>query len=229
MGPDDVVRAAHEIAKIAGPLAAAIPFTGIVRRMLGPAADEVAEMWRDKVRLYRYERQLKCVEKAERMAQEAGYAPQAVPPKILFPLLEGASFEEDESLHDMWAALLANAASPENAEKVRPGFIATLKHLACDEAALLNWIFDQRTGLQAPSFNSPLSYGDLMNSYTALGFVEKAGIDGIAFETCLQSLEAERLIEIMQGVIKPSVMTPRVLTFRGLAFIYACRPPSPKK
>src|SRR5437879_4763381 len=118
MNPDNVARAV-EIAKVAGPIAAAIPFSAIVKRMLGPAVDELAEMWRDQVRLYRYERQLKCVEKAEQMAQEAGYTPQAVPPKILFPLLEGASFEEDENLHDMWAALLANAASPENAEKVR--------------------------------------------------------------------------------------------------------------
>src|SRR6266478_3851657 len=105
MNPDELLKQAPAIAKIAGPLAAAIPFTGIVKRMLGPAADELAEMWRDQIRLYRYERQLKCVEKAERMAQEAGFTPQAVPAKILFPLLEGASFEEDENLHDMWSAL----------------------------------------------------------------------------------------------------------------------------
>jgi hypothetical protein len=89
MDPNELIKAAPEIAKVAAPLAAAIPFTGIVKRMLGPAADELAEMWRDQVRMYRYERQLKCVEKAEKMAQEAGFTPQAVSPKILFPLLEG--------------------------------------------------------------------------------------------------------------------------------------------
>jgi hypothetical protein len=134
MDPDDLIKAAPAIAKGAGALAAAIPFTAIVKRMLGRAADELAEMWRDQVRMYRYERQLKCVEKAELMAQKAGFTPQAVPPKILFPLLEGASFEENEDLHTMWAALLANAASPKNAEKARPGFIAILKHLSHDEA-----------------------------------------------------------------------------------------------
>src|SRR6266436_5864142 len=80
MNPDEIIKAAPAIAKVAAPLAAAIPFTAIVKRMLGPAADELAEMWRDQVRLYRYERQLKCVEKAERMAEEAGFMPQAVPP-----------------------------------------------------------------------------------------------------------------------------------------------------
>src|ERR1700756_188385 len=124
MNPDDIIKIAPEIAKVTGPLAAAIPFTAIVKRMLGPAADEVAEMWKDQVRMYRYERQLKCVEKAERMATEAGFSPKAVPIKLLFPLLEGASLEEDENLHTTWAALLANAASPTNAEKVRPEFIA---------------------------------------------------------------------------------------------------------
>src|SRR5579863_756587 len=103
MNPDDFVKAAPEIAKGVAALGAAIPFTAIVKRMLGPAADELAEMWRDQVRLYRYERQLKCVQKAEKMAEEAGFTPQAVPPKILFPLLEGASFEEDEHSHTMWA------------------------------------------------------------------------------------------------------------------------------
>jgi hypothetical protein len=130
----EIVKTATELAKAAGTAAGlSIPFTGIVKRMLGPAADELAEMWRDQVRLYRYERQLKCVQKAERMAQEAGFT----------PLLEGASFEDDENLHDMWAALLANAASPENAEKVRPGFAATLKQMAADEARMLEWLLDK--------------------------------------------------------------------------------------
>src|SRR5579863_1360786 len=123
MDPNELIKAAPEIAKGVGALAVAVPFTAIVKRMLGPAADELAEMWRDQVRLYRYERQLKCVEKAEKMATDAGFTPNAVPIKLLFPLLEGASLEEDETLHDMWAALLANASSPDDSDKVRPGFI----------------------------------------------------------------------------------------------------------
>ena len=165
MNPDDIIKAVPEIAKVAGPLAAAIPFTGIVKRMLGPAADELAEMWRDQVRLYRYERQLKCVEKAERMAQEAGFTPQAVPPKILFPLLEGASFEDNEDLHTMWAALLVNAASGEPLDRVRPGFIAILRQMARDEGALLNWMYD------AQQTQAILADPDLMRAYVSLAMV----------------------------------------------------------
>src|SRR5215471_8282009 len=92
MDPNDLIHAAPAIAKGAAALGAAIPFTSIVKRMLGPAADEVAEQLALEVRRYRYGRQLKCLEKAERMAEDAGFTPKAVPIKLLFPLLEGASF-----------------------------------------------------------------------------------------------------------------------------------------
>jgi Abortive infection alpha len=120
--------------------------------------------------MYRYERQLKCVEKAERMAREAGFTPEAVPPKVLFPLLEGASMEEDESLHDMWAALLANAASPTyNADIVRPSFMAMLRVLTGDEAALLKWMYDQVPHLarQYPERNlmPPLPRDSMQNAH----------------------------------------------------------------
>lgn len=45
------MKIAPEIAKGAAAIGAAVPFTAIVKRMLGPAADELAEMWRDQVRL----------------------------------------------------------------------------------------------------------------------------------------------------------------------------------
>src|ERR1700722_8202066 len=143
MSADEIIKHIPEITTAArgvAALGAAIPFTAVVKRMLGPAADELAEMWRDQVRLYRYERQLKCVEKAEKMAKDAGFTPQAVPPKILFPLLEGASLEENESLHDMWAALLANASSAQLRERVRPAYISILKQMSPDEAVMLNWM-----------------------------------------------------------------------------------------
>jgi hypothetical protein len=145
MDPTELIKAGPQLVKGAAAIGAVVPFTSIVKRMLGPAADELAEMWRDQIRLYRYERQLKCVQKAERMAQEAGFTPQAVPPKILFPLLEGASFEDNEDLHTMWAALLANASTASAADLVRPSFCELLSLMTSDVARLLNLAFDYAT------------------------------------------------------------------------------------
>ena len=46
MDANELIKHAPEIAKAATAVAAAVPFTAIVKRMLGPAADELAEMWR---------------------------------------------------------------------------------------------------------------------------------------------------------------------------------------
>jgi hypothetical protein len=142
MDPGEIIKAAPEIANVIVPAAVSIPFTGIVKRMLGPAVDELAEMWKDQIRLYRWSRQLKCIEKAEKMASDAGFTPRAVPPKILFPLLDGASMEDDDELHTMWAALLANA-SLETGKLVRPSFISLLREMAPDEAQLLRTLSER--------------------------------------------------------------------------------------
>jgi Abortive infection alpha len=224
MSADEIIKHIPEIAaatKGVAALGAAIPFTAVVKRMLGPAADELAEMWRDQVRLYRYERQLKCVEKAEKMAKDAGFAPQAVPPKILFPLLEGASFEEDENLHDMWAALLANAASPENGNVVRPGFIAILREMAPDEAQVLNWMFEHSKDswlVTGKRFHWS-EYAHHVRSSQEFDTSRKLA-DGTAVVVCFQRLNSVMLIRVEDDKY--------VLTSLGYQFLTVCRPPTPK-
>ena len=231
MDPNEIIKAAPEIAKGLTAVGAAIPFTSMVKKMLGPAADEVAEMWRDQVRVYRYGRQLKLLEKAERMAQEAGFTPQAVPPKILFPLLEGASFEDNEDLHTMWAALLANAASPENAGKIRPGFIATLRQMASDEAVLLAWMHGQTWSSEGETaFSTQILY-KVYGDFGFLASVSEVPRDvrenlkgNLRLGACLDSLEAAKLIR-SDGDYEKRVYK---LTTRGDQFICVCRPPKPK-
>jgi hypothetical protein len=231
MSADEIIKHIPEIASATKVVAAAVPFTAIVKRMLGPAADELAEMWRDQVRLYRYERQLKCVEKAEKMAKDAGFTPQAVPPKILFPLLEGASFEEDEGLHTMWAALLANAASPENAESIRPGFISLLKHMAPDEAALINWIGgdDQLPG------DGRFNDSALREIYVLIGFSAKEVTD--PFEQTQENYRFhEQFLACRDNLLAAQLLYAETSggerwyssTSRAHLFLKLCRPPNPK-
>src|SRR4051794_18927877 len=107
-----------KLAKYAAGAVSTVPFTSIVKRMLGPASDEVAESFRDTVRMYRFSRQLNALQKAEQMTTDAGFTPKAIPLKLLFPLLEGASLEENDDLHTMWASLIANASNPHVNTKV---------------------------------------------------------------------------------------------------------------
>lgn len=249
MSEYEIVKHIPETAKAAGAVAATVPFTAIVKRMLGPAADEVAEMWKDQIRMYRYERQIKCVEKAERMAEEAGFTPKAVPPKILFPLLEGASLEHDETLHTMWAALLANAAS-DMPSIVRPSFFTILREMASDEAELLNAFPDYEADRESSieelrkvstrvrkhppshldSIKEPLKEG-LRSKFRALVGENLRGSDA-RFSTCIQAPETAGLIlkgsssyEDEDGDLQ--VYMPHRLTGRGIMFLRAVNPPKP--
>jgi len=240
MSDYEILKHLPEVAKVVTPLAAAIPFTGIVKRMLGPAADEVAEMWKDQIRLYRYGRQLKCIEKAEQMAKDAGFTPKAVPPKILFPLLEGVSMEEDETLHTMWAALLANSSSPLNTEIVRPGFIAVLRHMAPDEASIINWLYDHWDDW---SRLHGVAAATLSQARDELGFRDKERVERTLslsqrFVSCLDGLEAEQLIRryyVGKPNSSPEAMLEDsflpfsyLLTRRCEEFMVVCRPPRTK-
>jgi len=66
MQSKDIVNAGADslaVAKNLAPHAGEWPFGSVAKRIPGPACDEIAERWRDAVRVYRYGRQLECVRK----------------------------------------------------------------------------------------------------------------------------------------------------------------------
>jgi hypothetical protein len=239
MDPTEIIRQTTDVVGAGAALAGALKLTDIIKAMLGPAAAEIAERFRDNIRIYRYGRQLDCLKKAEMMAENAGFTPKAVPIKLLFPLLEGASLEDNETLHTMWAALLANAASPEST--VRPGFIAILRQMSPDEAAMMNWVYRNREGDDdddSTSSSTSSSYGvednSLVRAYYSLGFgpsSEQPEPEQVLqtieeYLTCIGSLEAAQFLVYVHanGDIDPYYQ----LTPRGRAFIKACQAPAQK-
>jgi len=225
MDPNELIAHAPDLLKGGAALAGALKLTDIVKAMLGPATAEIAERFRDEVRRYRYGRQLECLRKAEKMATDAGFTPKAVPIKILFPLLEGASLEEDEDLHTMWAALLANAASPAKSSNVRPGFAAILKQMSPHEAVLLKAfaeIVDQNGvlhseywGSATKSWDGLISAPHMRERLDRLGWIPE---NSASFRTSLLLLAREGLVR-SQGFA--------VLTSLGRTFLECCEPPKP--
>jgi hypothetical protein len=118
-------------------------------------------------------------------------------------------------------------ASPENAEKVKPGFIAILRQMAVDEATVLNWIYNHTP-------NNPLTVtvraGELFEFYRGLF------LDTDNLEACTNGLEAGRLIHGNDKLTFDKTLSDidqwgpisYSMTARGRAFIEACRPPKLK-
>lgn len=115
---------------------------GKIQILAGPAAGEVSEMIRSAQHPYRAARQASLIEKSLRMVQNSGGRVSAVPPKTLLPILDYAAVEDNEPVHSAWAALLANAAMPEDDFAVTPAFVETLRQLSPAEVSFFLGLSD---------------------------------------------------------------------------------------
>jgi abortive infection alpha-like protein len=128
----------------AGVEAALKPFADLLEKLAGPTAEEIGLTFKDHVRVFRLKRQLRLFQRTKEMLQEAGIEPKHVSLKILGPIVESASLEENDSLQDKWAALLATAASADEDEQVHPSFVEVLKQLSALDSQFLDCIFSKR-------------------------------------------------------------------------------------
>jgi hypothetical protein len=218
----------------AGAKAVFAPVHELFLKLTGPAAEEYGLMWSDSVKMRRTKRIVKGLAKTKRMLQDAGFEPNAVPDRLLLPIFEGMSVEDDEDLHTMWATLLANAAVPENSGKVRAHFIAILRQLAPDDAIVLMRIAEVTLEI----FARPVTAGSkdaldrklaarnsLMMAEIREKFPKPDGEGESATEERLQTsvhvLQALGLIELGGNIV--------TLSSLGRTFIEACRPPEQRK
>jgi hypothetical protein len=102
LDPNEIIKAVPEFSKIVGIIIGGVPVAEMVKAVLVPPAQVLGKRMADRVdRLF---------EKTAKMIEDAGVAPQPVEDKLVVEILRGASLEDNDELHTMWAALLANAA-----------------------------------------------------------------------------------------------------------------------
>src|ERR1700722_1141793 len=110
---------------------------GLLNKFLGPGLEEAGEMIADRVRLFRLKQQIKLFRTAEQLLAHEKLEPKAVNLKVLLPLIDAASLEEDEEMSDRWASLLASAANPANSNSLEISFVEILKQLPPLHALIL--------------------------------------------------------------------------------------------
>lgn len=79
-----------------------------LQKVITPPLEEVGLLFADQVKLWRFKNQVTILTKAENHLKAKGLKSRKVSLKVLTPMLEYGSMEEDESLQDKWAALMAN-------------------------------------------------------------------------------------------------------------------------
>lgn len=143
---------------------------GFVEKLAGSAIEEAGLILADKVKLRRLKNQIKILEKAQKIAKDANIDVKQINLKVLVPLLENCSLEEEESLQDMWANLIANYSNPKNKYQstIYP-FI--LSQLTSEEAVELKSIY----GLKDVGITREFKLGLAgINNLVRLGLLEKA-------------------------------------------------------
>jgi hypothetical protein len=120
--------------------------TTFLDAVLKPVGDEIGKDLLARYKARRAKNLAEVAAMAEDMAKDAGLTPQPIPGRILFPILEGASVEDDPELKKLWAKLLANAADPSNKRRVTPAFAAILEQLSPEEALMLEMVYTMTPG-----------------------------------------------------------------------------------
>jgi hypothetical protein len=74
------------------------PVQDLFLKLTGPAVEEYGLMWQDSVKMRRTKRLVSGLVKTKKMLEESGVEANVVPDKLLLPIFEGMSMEDDESL-----------------------------------------------------------------------------------------------------------------------------------
>jgi len=145
--------------------------------------------------------------KSDFILLDLGLQAKEIPLPVLQPALEAASLQEDPSMQDVWANLLANAADPRALNEVPPSFPAILKELGPRDVKFLDAIFAKWTARPHPH---PLSELELAMVYSEAKLFAAATVaqlysatspntepiiaERTTFRVSLQTLERHRLV-----------------------------------
>ena len=210
------------------------PFSDLLAKLLGPAAEEVGLTLKDSVQVWRKRRRIRLFQRLEAFIHDAGFDPIAVSPKILLASLDWASVEDDDCLQDRWAALLANAADPRQRQDKLIIHVSVLKELSAGEVRFLDTLYDYVIERLSRGIRPGAAHG--LGWEVEMDFILKQSHQeeyfDISFIDNLERLNlirrsTEQNIRMNTEAIKVPGAIEETFYFTELAFglVEACRPP----
>ena len=178
----------------------------------------------DSVKFWRWKNQVSIVLKAKKVIEEKGLSKQAVPLKVLVPLLEASSLEEDGSIQTKWSNLLANALS--GIMEVKPNYVELLKELSPIEVLLLDRLYEEAS--------KESDYEKRLNlTFSKEKICQWLSLSSNRFDLIIENLFRLNLCRmpgtsgIMFGDNRVAMHTTNVFEFTamGFDFVRACKEP----
>lgn len=126
-------RKGLEIAERAGPF---------LERVLGPLVENAVGIVSDQLAYFRLTRFFSLVDKVKALLASRGIEnTRSVPPSFALPLIQAATIEHHEEIHDLWANLLATAMDL-NAPEMRRSYVGILQQFEPTDAKLMLWVYE---------------------------------------------------------------------------------------
>ena len=114
----------------------------LLKTLFGPSFEELGGLIADQVRLRSFNNQINIFSKAQEKLRQNKIEPQKVSLKVLAPLIEYSSFEEEENLQDKWSNLIAHILGGDKEIVFQQNCITILNRLSAEEAKLLDRLHD---------------------------------------------------------------------------------------
>lgn len=188
-----------------------------IKQIINPSLSELGELFADNVRYLRFKNQIKILNKAQALLSENDSGLKKIPLKILVPMLESASLEEDEALQDKWSSLLANAADSDRELLAPIVYTSILNNLTPNEAIALDYLESKGT----VSCNELYQVSGISESHLDNLFRLKL-IKNDPPEITMEQV-ADWEMKILKDVPKVVESNYVTLTFLGNEFVLECR------
>lgn len=202
-------------------------------KLVLPSVEELGLLVKDQISYWRFNNQVRILNKAKSICEKNNISIKAIPPKLLCPYLEYASLEDDPNIQESWATLLANMVdSQQNIQNHVFPYI--LSQLSKDEFNLLQSVFNEKRqrvselecDLSSFHTNRPNIERDLQLQLAALQQkLKEASPDGSyaynsrGYEIRSKIREIDREIKSLnykESIIKRKISAPQVIPEKNI-------------
>jgi hypothetical protein len=224
------------------------PYSDLLQALFGPAAEEAGLMLKESVQRFRQMRRTRFFGRTQEKLSNAHIKPSHVSLKILIPIIDNASMEEDDDIQDIWANLLASAANPTEAGTVYPSFPTILKELTARDVKFLDALFTEALEASQLGRNRRVEdvlllpartrdiyaqscMGKCLADLHGIELHEFLGIEASGRHLSMNTFERNNILVKNYGVVKTGLDNDSELgiaysfTNLGACFVTACRGP----
>lgn len=115
----------------------------LLKKLFGSVVEEMGGIMGDAIRSRRFKNQVNIFSKAQELLKSKGLEPKQINLKLLVPLIEYSSLEEDETIQNKWANMIANIATNANEDSFNKKCISILSELSIIEVAILDQLYTE--------------------------------------------------------------------------------------